>query len=98
MAYVKTGSDLLNETNAVSVNLFEGNHTLKWAIETGAKYFNINALNIIHLGDISLTDCAEIYAMYPDQSIAGDINNDCHVNLDDLALLVNEWTNNYANQ
>ncbi|MHC5117488.1 MAG: hypothetical protein ACYSQY_10565, partial [Planctomycetota bacterium] len=74
-----------------------GNHTLKWAAETSQVYFNVVDLRISHLGGISVADCAELQK-YPDQILIADINNDCRVDLDDLLLLVAEWTENNINQ
>ncbi|MCK5564928.1 MAG: carbohydrate-binding protein [Planctomycetes bacterium] len=97
LTFPQTGDKTINATNAATVNLFEGNHTLKWAAETSQIYFNVVELKIVYLGDISLTDCAELSG-YPDQVLIGDINNDCRVGLDDLLLLTSEWTENYINQ
>lgn len=97
LTYIQTGDDSVNATNAATVNLFEGNHTLKWAAETSQVYFNVVDLRISHLGGISVADCAELQK-YPDQILIADINNDCRVDLDDLLLLVAEWTENNINQ
>ena len=96
LEHVKTGDGSYNVTTAAAVNLFEGTHTLKWAAETNAIYFGILELYVTHLGDISINDCDEVkmYGLVP----AGDINGDCRVDITDLELLANEWTENYINQ
>lgn len=81
------------KTTDVSVNLFEGSHTVKWMLPFqgfgGTTGFNVVDVNFIRIGSITMKDCNEVglYGFnYPT-----DLNGDCAVNLFDLELMVDNW-------
>ena len=81
------------KTTDVSVNLFKGNHTVKWQLPfqgfLGSTGFNIIYLKFTRTGSIAMNDCNEIgfYGVnYP-----ADLSGNCAVGLEDLALLVDNW-------
>lgn len=93
LEYEQSGNDTIYETNAVTLNLFEGDHTVTWAAETSDIYFDVVALHFSYVGDITLEDCTDVYKH--GYELAGDVNRDCRVNLEDLVVLAGEWTSNY---
>lgn len=75
--------------NSVSVNLFKGSHTFKWAhIGTGYGY-NISSFTFTRTGDVIMNDCNDVYTY--GLNYAGDFNGDCRVDERDLALIVDNW-------
>lgn len=76
----------------VALNLFTGTHVVKWR-STGMHGGNVDDVVFDYLGAIVLQDCADIYTY--GLNLAGDLTGDCRVNLDDLALIADEWTANY---
>ena len=74
------------------INLFQGMHTLRWE-STGYYGGNIGDIVLNYVGDITLNDCADVYSY--GLQLSGDINGDCRVNMDDLLLIVSEWTSDY---
>lgn len=73
------------------INLFQGAHEIKWA--NTELYFDVVQLRLTYVGPIILENCEDVY-LYGLQP-AGDINTDCRVDFDDLALIVNDWLFNY---
>ena len=67
-------------------------HTLRWE-STGYYGGNIGDIVLNYVGDITLNDCADVYSY--GLQLSGDINGDCRVNMDDLLLIVSEWTSDY---
>ncbi len=75
----------------LALNLFEGTHLLQWQSDySGANIYN---LAFAYAGAITLDNCEDVYTF--GLELAGDANGDCRVNLDDLVLVVAEWTANY---
>lgn len=82
----------ISSTDTIPVNLFAGSHVLKWQ-STGWHGGNIGNIVLTYLGEITLDDCDDVYAY--ELNLAGDLNHDCRVNMDDLVLVVEEWAANY---
>lgn len=78
-------------TGPLTINLFEGTHTIKWVFLSG--YGNISDMVFNFVGPITLNTCEDVYT-YGLQP-AGDINRDCRVNMDDLILIAAEWASDY---
>lgn len=79
--------------NNVSVNLFEGSHTFKW-VSTGPElWFNIADFEFTRVDDVVMNDCNDVYKY--GFNYAADYTGDCHVDEEDLALLVDNWLNCY---
>jgi hypothetical protein len=93
LTYPADMSGAFNLTNTVTINLFEGSHTLKWAAETSNIYFNIASLYPVYMGPISFASCDEVF--FYGLNLPGDANKDCRVDLTDLLLIAAEWTNDY---
>lgn len=80
-------------TSSVSVNLFKGNHTFKWA-HLGYNYgYNISRFTFDRTGDVIMNDCNDVYTY--GLNYAGDLTGDCHVDYNDLALIIDNWLANY---
>jgi hypothetical protein len=86
------------DTNAVSVNLVKGNHTVKWRLPTEATSYgtNIVALKFTRLGNVVMNNCADVatYGLFYDADItATDVNPapNCVVNIYDLDAMVSNW-------
>jgi hypothetical protein len=89
---------IIGKTTDVSVNLFKGNHTVKWHLpfqainqfpHNGTTGFDVVDVNFTRIGSIAMTDCNEVdfySANYP-----ADLSGNCTVGLEDLALMVNNW-------
>lgn len=88
LSYATLSSDV-GETNAVRVNLFEGIHTVRWAAESTNIYFDVVSLKFDYVGPIDMEDCDEV--IFYGKKPAGDVNSDCVVNMDDLAVMISEW-------
>ena len=73
------------------VNLFEGTHTLRW--ENTDLYFDAVSLQLAYVTDITLNTCADVY-LYGLEP-AGDVNEDCIVDIQDLAEIAAVWAVNY---
>lgn len=84
-------STVYRSVENLRINLFQGAHTLKWA--NTELYFDVVQLRLTYVGPIILEDCEDVY-LYGLQP-AGDINTDCRVDFDDLAMIVNDWLFNY---
>ena len=87
-------SPAIGESTKVKVNLDEGSHTVRWVLNPplgGNKNtgFDIAYVKFTKVGDINNINCADVinYGF----TLAGDLNGDCTVALDDLALLVDNW-------
>ncbi|MCJ7729609.1 MAG: hypothetical protein MUO27_07005, partial [Sedimentisphaerales bacterium] len=89
------------ETNAVTVNLFKGNHTVKWVLPripqqlTG---FNIEYLKFARLGNVVMNNCADVVLyglLYSGDLTATDVNStpNCVVNIYDLSVAADNWVN-----
>lgn len=81
-------------TNWVTVNLFEGNHTVKWVCTGPEIYFDISSLKFWYAGEVEMNDCNDVYKYH--FNYQGDITGDCHVDANDLALIVDDWLNCYS--
>ena len=86
-------SPTIGKTTDVTVNLFKGNHTVKWQLPFqgfgGTTGFNVADVNFTRIGSIAMKDCNEVdfySANYP-----ADLSGNCTVGLEDLALAVNNW-------
>lgn len=79
-------------TDPILINLFAGMHTLRWE-STDYHGDNIGGISLVYVGGITLNNCEDVYTY--GENLAGDINRDCRVNLEDLVLILDEWTNNY---
>jgi hypothetical protein len=75
--------------NSVSVNLFKGSHTFKWAHIGGGYGYNISSFTFTRTSDVIMNDCNDVYTY--GLNYAGDFNGDCHVDEKDLALIVDNW-------
>jgi hypothetical protein len=84
----------LSDTSAepLLINLFAGMHTLRWE-STGYHGDNVGGISLVYAGDITLEDCDDVYKY--GYNLAGDLNRDCRVNLEDLVLIAAEWAQNY---
>ena len=88
-----TGSkEKLETVGPLPINLFTGLHTLRWQ---SAGYYGGNVGDIVFnfVGGISLHDCEDVYRFGLEP--AGDLNGDCRVDMDDLAMLISEWLSDY---
>ena len=74
------------------IKLFTGTHTIRWQ-STGYYGANIGDMIFYFAGEISLDTCADVYTYGLEPS--GDLNSDCRVNMEDLALLMSEWLTDY---
>ncbi|HOK67456.1 MAG TPA: hypothetical protein PK054_10175 [Anaerohalosphaeraceae bacterium] len=84
-------STIYRSLEDLPVNLFAGIHELKWA--NTQLYFDVVRLRLTYEGPISLDNCSDVY-LY-ELEPAGDLNQDCRVDLEDLSVLVNNWLVNY---
>ena len=73
--------------NYVEFNLFAGLHKFRWK-QNGA-YYNIYGFEISYVQPIPVNDCEDVFKYGLD--IDGDVNEDCYVNMDDLADFVEDW-------
>ncbi len=73
------------------INLFTGTHTLRW--ENTQNYFDVVQLRLTYDRDITLETCEDVY-LYGLEP-AGDLNEDCRVNISDLEIIVENWLVNY---
>ncbi|MBN1125107.1 MAG: hypothetical protein JXA82_08870 [Sedimentisphaerales bacterium] len=76
---------------SLPVNLFEGDHTLRW--ENTELYFDVVSLQFEYVKEITLDTCSDVY-LYGLEP-AGDVNEDCIVDIQDLAEMAAVWTVNY---
>ncbi len=76
-------------TSSVSVNLFKGSHTFKWAHIGGGYGYDISKFKFTRTGDVIMNDCNDVntYGL----NYAGDLTGDCRVDEKDLALIVDNW-------
>lgn len=88
----REGDENIYETdNSVIANLFEGTRVLKW--EVPQVFSNIAYIKMGYIGPITLETCDDVY-LYGLQP-AGDINEDCIVDIQDLAEIAAVWAVNY---
>ena len=73
------------------INLFTGTHTLRW--ENTQNYFDVVQLRLTYEKEITLETCEDVY-LYGLEP-AGDLNEDCRVNILDLEIIVENWLVNY---
>jgi hypothetical protein len=83
-------SPIEGETNAVSVNLFPGIHTVEWRLPQGSSYgFNLYYVKLVRTGNISMTNCSEVG--FYGYNYAADTTGDCVVDLYDLDFMADNW-------
>jgi hypothetical protein len=100
ISYVKYNKVLppIGDTNAVTINLVKGNHTIKWRLPPEVLTWgtNIVALKFQRLGNVVMNNCADVALyglLYPADLTATDVNStpDCAVNIYDLDAMVSNW-------
>jgi hypothetical protein len=87
-------SEEVEDTNAVTANLFAGEHRLRWSfpprlggsLPTG---FNIAYLKLTRVDDVVMNDCDDVI-LY-EWGLAGDIEPDCVVDANDLSVIADSW-------
>jgi len=85
------------DTNAVTVDLIKGNHTVKWQFPTGYDWgFNIVALKFKRLGVVDMNTCADVRTyglLFPGDLTATDVNAtpNCTENIYDLSVALDNW-------
>jgi hypothetical protein len=84
-------STVYRSVENLRINLFEGTHTLRWA--NTELYFDVVRLRLTYVGAITLEDCGDVY-LYGLEP-AGDLNNDCRVNMADFVEVAANWLVNY---
>ena len=75
------------------VDSLEGSHTFKWAHIGGEYGYNISHFKFEYEGEVEMNDCNDVY-LYG-FNYAGDLTGDCRVDVNDFALLVEDWLNCY---
>ena len=86
---------MIYETTARTINLFPGSHTITWKTPT-IRYNNIVDLRLNYSGPVVMSNCAQVRTYgfnYP-----GDLTGDCRVDMQDLALIIENWANCYDPQ
>lgn len=84
-------STIYRSLEDLPVNLFAGTHTLRW--ENTQNYFDVVQLRLTYDSEITLETCEDVY-LYGLEP-AGDLNTDCRVNIEDLAIVAENWLINY---
>lgn len=83
----------IEPTSSVSVNLFKGSHTFKWA-HIGYNYgYDISHFRFTRTGEVIMNDCNDVYTY--GLNYTGDLNGDCRVDYNDLTLIIDNWLINY---
>jgi hypothetical protein len=83
-------SGVIVQTTKVTANLYAGSHTVRWVVWSGSNYgANLAFVNFERIGDTVISNCADVvnYGF----TLDSDLNGNCAVALDDLALLVDNW-------
>ncbi|MCE5185238.1 MAG: hypothetical protein LLF76_03835 [Planctomycetaceae bacterium] len=92
VSYALNADGLVHETSTRTINLFPGNHTIKW-VTPQIRYNNIVDFRLNYVGPVVMTNCTQVYTY--GFNYAGDLNGDCRVDIDDLVLFVENWANCY---
>lgn len=95
VSYPQAADAAVYETTARTINLFPGSHTITWKTPV-ARYHNIVDLRIKYKGSVVMNNCAQVRTYgfsYP-----GDLTGDCRVDMEDLALIIENWANCYDPQ
>jgi len=86
------------DTNAITVNLVPGSHTISWQLpfSVGTYGTNIVAVKFTRLGDIVINNCGDVrnYGLtLAADLVATDTNStpDCGVNIYDIDALASNW-------
>ena len=79
----------IGETTKVTANLFAGSHTVRWYLYGGNNGFNLAFVKFNKLGGTVISNCADVvnYGF----TLTKDLNGNCVVDLDDVALMVDNW-------
>jgi hypothetical protein len=77
------------ETDAETVNLYEGSHTVTWMLYAGETAMNIDYVKFTRVGDAANTNCKDV--VRAGLTLGEDLNGDCVVDLEDLYTMVYGW-------